>query len=198
MSAVVLDTRLDPAARREALRADVRRGLTATPKALPATWSYDARGSEPRARFLAGLAATLRPGDALLLGTDLVEDVARLEAAYDDARGVTAAFHKNVLAVIDRELDADLDPDAFDHVARWVPEHERTEMLLRSRRAQRAHVRALGLEVDLAEGEEIRTEVSSKFRRGGVEGELAAAGLRVRHRWEDPAGDVGVSLSVPG
>ena len=119
----------------------------------------------PRAQFLADLAATLAPGDALLLGTDLVKDVDRLVAAYDDAAGVTAAFNRNVLAVLDRELDADFDPDTFDHVAVWNADAEWIEMRLRSQRAQTVHVRALGLDVEFAAGEELRTEISAKFRR---------------------------------
>src|SRR5215218_8787282 len=134
---------------------------------------------EPRARFLSDLAATLAPGDALLLGTDLVKDAQRLVAAYDDAAGVTAAFNRNVLAVLDRELDADFDPDAFDHVALWDAEAEWVDMRLRAQRAQTVHVRALGLEVDFAAGEDLRTEISAKFRRARVEDELAAAGLEL-------------------
>jgi L-histidine N-alpha-methyltransferase len=149
----------------------------------------------PRAQFLADLAATLTPGDALLLGTDLVKDVDRLVAAYDDAAGVTAAFDRNVLSVLDRELDADFDPDAFEHVARWNREEEWIEMRLRSRRAQTVHLRALDLAVEFAAGEELRTEISAKFRREGVERELAAAGFRPAEWWTDPAGDFALSLS---
>jgi L-histidine N-alpha-methyltransferase len=151
----------------------------------------------PRGAFLADVAATLAPGDALLLGTDLVKDPARLVRAYDDAAGVTAEFNRNVLRVLARELDADVDPDSFDHVAVWDAEHEWIEMRLRSRRAQTVRVPALDLTVDFAEGEELRTEVSAKFRRDGVAAELAAAGLRLTEWWTDPAGDFGVSLSVP-
>jgi L-histidine N-alpha-methyltransferase len=150
---------------------------------------------EPRARFLADLAATLAPGDALLLGTDLVKDVDRLLAAYDDAAGVTAAFNRNVLSVIDRELDADFDPEAFDHVAVWDPHEEWIEMRLRSRRAQTVHVRALGLQVEFAASEDLRTEISAKFRRGRVEEELAVAGFRLAEWWTDPADDFALSLS---
>jgi L-histidine N-alpha-methyltransferase len=149
----------------------------------------------PRAQFLRDLAATLAPGDALLLGTDLVKDEDRLVAAYDDAAGVTAAFDKNVLHVLNRELDADFDPDAFDHVAVWDCDAEWIEMRLRARRAQTVHVRALGLEVRFADGEELRTEISAKFRREGVERELAAAGLHLAEWWTDPAADFALSLS---
>jgi L-histidine N-alpha-methyltransferase len=150
-----------------------------------------------RAGFLDELAATLHPGDALLLGTDLVKDPARLVRAYDDAAGVTAAFNRNLLAVLDRELDADFDPAAFDHVALWDAEHEWIEMRLRSRTDQVVRLAALDLTVRFAEGEDLRTELSAKFRREGVERELAAAGLRMTHWWTDPDGDFGVSLSVP-
>lgn len=150
----------------------------------------------PRAEFLAALARTLGPGDALLLGTDLVKDTERLVRAYDDAAGVTARFNLNVLAVVNRELDADFDLAAFEHVARWNAEEERIEMWLRARTAQRVHVGAVDLTVDFAAGEEMLTEVSSKFRPEGVEAELAAAGLRRTHWWTDPAGDFGLSLST--
>ena len=151
----------------------------------------------PRAAFLADLAATLGPEDSLLLGTDLVKDPGRLVRAYDDAAGVTAAFNRNVLSVLNRELDADFDPDAFEHVAVWDAENEWIEMRLRSRTDQRVRVAALDLEVPFAAGEEMRTEVSAKFRRDRVETELAAAGLRLTHWWTDPDGDFGVSLSRP-
>jgi L-histidine N-alpha-methyltransferase len=148
-----------------------------------------------RASFLAELAGALAPGDALLLGTDLVKDVDRLVAAYDDAGGVTAAFNRNVLSVIDRELDADFDPDAFEHVALWNADAEWIEMRLRALRKQTVHVHALGLQVEFAEGEELRTEISAKFRRAGVERELAAAGFDLAEWWTDPAGDFALSLS---
>jgi L-histidine N-alpha-methyltransferase len=151
----------------------------------------------PRAEFLAELAGSLRPGDSFLLGTDLVKDVGRLVRAYDDAAGVTAAFDRNVLAVLDRELKADFDLDTFDHVALWDAENEWIEMRLRSRVEQVVSVAALDLEVPFAVGEELRTEISAKFRRERVEAELAAAGLTMTHWWTDPEGDFGVSLSVP-
>jgi L-histidine Nalpha-methyltransferase len=150
----------------------------------------------PRARFLDALSDTLRPGDTLLLGTDLVKDVDRLVRAYDDAAGVTALFNKNVLAVVNRELDANFDLSEFEHVARWNAEAERIEMWLRAATSQRVHVGGLDLTVDFAAGEEMLTEVSSKFRADGVAAELAAAGLRRTHWWTDAAGDFGLSLSV--
>ncbi|MGC4996980.1 MULTISPECIES: L-histidine N(alpha)-methyltransferase [unclassified Streptomyces] len=149
-----------------------------------------------RSGFLATVRSLLAPGDALLLGTDLVKDEAVLVRAYDDASGVTAAFNKNVLSVVDRELGADFDPDAFDHVARWDPEREWIEMRLRSRTAQTVKVPALGLVVDFAAGEELRTEVSAKFRREGVAAELDKAGLELTHWWTDSEDRFALSLSV--
>src|SRR5271163_2863272 len=151
---------------------------------------------KPRAEFLATLAAVMRPGDSLLLGTDLVKDTDRLVRAYDDAAGVTARFNRNVLAVINRELDADFDVDAYLHVARWNTEEERIEMWLRADRAQRVHVGALDLTIDFAVGEEMLTEVSCKFRPDGVSSELANAGLRRIRWWTDSEGDFGLSLAV--
>jgi L-histidine N-alpha-methyltransferase len=151
----------------------------------------------PRARFLAELAATLGPGDSLLLGTDLVKDPARLVRAYDDAAGLTAAFNRNVLAVLDRELKADFDPQAFDHVALWDPEREWIEMRLRSSADQAVTIAGLGLTVQFAAGEEMRTEISAKFRPGGLAGELTVAGLELLELWTDPSGDFALSLSTP-
>jgi len=150
----------------------------------------------PRARFLSALSAVLAPGEHLLLGTDLVKDTGRLVRAYDDSAGVTAAFNRNVLAVINRELNADFDIDAFDHVARWNSAEERVEMWLRATAAQRVRIGALDLAVDFAAAEEMLTEVSCKFRQDGVASELAAAGLRRTHWWTDPAGDFGLSLAA--
>jgi L-histidine N-alpha-methyltransferase len=150
----------------------------------------------PRAEFLSALSDTLLPGDSLLLGTDLVKDTGRLVRAYDDAAGVTAQFNRNVLAVVNRELDADFDLAAFEHVARWNDDEERIEMWLRAAKAHTVRVAALDLTVDFAAGEEMLTEVSCKFRPEGVEAELAAAGLRRTHWWTDSAGDFGLSLSA--
>jgi L-histidine N-alpha-methyltransferase len=152
---------------------------------------------DERAVFLRRVRATLRPGDSFLLGTDLVKDPGVLVAAYDDAAGVTAAFNKNVLAVLNAELGADFDLDAFEHIARWDAEHEWIEMRLRSTSDQLARVRDLGLVVPFAAGEELRTEVSAKFRRAGVQAELAAAGLALSSWWTDEASQFGLSLSVP-
>ncbi|WP_369264468.1 L-histidine N(alpha)-methyltransferase [Streptomyces sp. R35] len=151
-----------------------------------------------RAAFLASVRALLSPGDALLLGTDLVKDESVLVAAYDDAAGVTAEFNKNVLAVVNRELGADFDPDTFDHVALWDTEQEWIEMRLRSRTAQTVKIHALDLAVDFADGEELRTEVSAKFREEGVRDELAVAGLELTHWWTDEEGRFALSLSMAG
>lgn len=150
----------------------------------------------PRAEFLSSVAATMQPGDTLLLGTDLVKDTERLVRAYDDSAGVTAQFNLNVLAVVNRELGADFDIASFAHVARWNPDEERIEMWLRARRAQRVHIPALDLSIDFADGEEMLTEVSCKFRPAGVEAELRAAGLTRTQWWTDEAGDFGLSLAV--
>jgi L-histidine N-alpha-methyltransferase len=150
-----------------------------------------------RAVFLRRVQAQLRPGDKFLLGTDLVKDPAVLVAAYDDSAGVTAAFNKNVLAVLNAELGADFDLDAFDHVALWDAEREWIEMRLRAASAQTVRVAGLGLTVEFAADEEMRTEVSAKFREAGVRTELAAAGLAVRSWWTDPGGQFGLSLAVP-
>jgi L-histidine N-alpha-methyltransferase len=152
---------------------------------------------DERAVFLRRVRAQLRPGDAFLLGTDLVKDPAVLVAAYDDSAGVTAAFNKNVLAVLNAELGADFDLDAFDHVALWDPEREWIEMRLRAASAQRVRVGELGLTVDFAAGEQMRTEVSAKFREAGVRAELAAADLSMRSWWTDEGGQFGLSLAVP-
>ena len=150
---------------------------------------------EQRAQFLDTLHGLLRTGEALLLGADLVKDPARLELAYNDSRGITAEFNRNVLNVINRELGGDFDPGRFTHVARWDAENEWIEMLLRSDVDQRVRVAAVELEVDFAAGEELRTEVSDKFRRSGLEKELASAGFDLAHWWEDPNGDFALSLS---
>ncbi|WP_329348358.1 L-histidine N(alpha)-methyltransferase [Streptomyces sp. NBC_01261] len=149
-----------------------------------------------RATFFAGLRSLLSPGDALLLGTDLVKDEQVLVRAYDDAAGVTAAFNKNVLTVVDRELGADFDADAFDHVALWDTDNEWIEMRLRSRTDQTVKIPALDLAVDFTAGEELRTEISAKFRKEGVRSELAATGLELAHWWTDREGRFALSLSV--
>ncbi|MFJ9123166.1 L-histidine N(alpha)-methyltransferase [Streptomyces sp. NPDC102340] len=150
---------------------------------------------DERSAFLTAVRGLLSPGDFFLLGTDLVKDEATLVAAYDDAAGVTAAFNKNVLSVMDRELGADFRPDAFEHVALWNAECEWIEMRLRSTTAQTVKIPALDLEVDFAAGEEVRTEVSAKFRQEGVKAELHDVGLELGHWWTDEEGRFALSLS---
>jgi L-histidine Nalpha-methyltransferase len=154
---------------------------------------------EPAARraFLAQVGAALRPGDTFLLGVDLVKDAGRLLDAYNDAAGVTAEFNRNVLLVVNRELDADFHVEEFEHVAVWDAEHEWIEMRLRAAREQQVTIRDLGLVVSFAAGEELRTEISAKFRRAGIEAELAAAGLRTLRFWTDRRGDFGLLLAEP-
>ena len=150
-----------------------------------------------RKRFFAELVSGFEPGDGLLLGTDLVKDVGRLEAAYDDSAGVTADFNRNVLHVVNARLGADFDPDRFQHVAFFDLDNEWIEMRLRSRATHTVTVPGCdGLEVSFEAGEEMRTEISAKFRRPGVESELAAVGLELTEWWTDSAGDFALSLSV--
>ncbi|WP_406319474.1 L-histidine N(alpha)-methyltransferase [Streptosporangium sp. NBC_01639] len=152
---------------------------------------------DPAARevFLKELRATLRPGDTFLLGADLVKDTGRLVAAYDDAAGVTAAFNRNVLRVVNRELDADFEPDAFEHVAIYDLRSDWIEMRLRATRAMDVRVDGLGLTVSFADGEEMRTEISAKFRPEGLRRELTAAGFTVLHHYTDPTGDFSLVLA---
>jgi L-histidine N-alpha-methyltransferase len=138
-----------------------------------------------RRRFLRAIADCLGPSGHLLLGTDLVKDVDVLEAAYDDAQGVTAEFNRNVLHVLNRELDADFPTDLFEHVAFYDAEHEWIEMRLRARRACDVHLRALDLDVSFARGEELRTEISAKFTHPRLEADLAAAGLELAEWFTD-------------
>ncbi|MEV4255010.1 L-histidine N(alpha)-methyltransferase [Spirillospora sp. NPDC049652] len=153
----------------------------------------------PAARigFLGGLRATMGPDDALLLGCDLVKDEERLVRAYDDSEGVTAEFDKNVLRVINRELDADFDPEAFEHRAVWNASDEWIEMRLRSVRDQTVRIGGLDLTCEFAAGEEMRTEISAKFRRDRLAAELGTAGLRLAEFWTDEAGDFSLCLARP-
>ncbi len=135
-----------------------------------------------RRGLLRKIGALMGPDDRLLLGTDLVKDPRVIEAAYDDSEGVTAEFNRNVLHVINRELGADFSPEAFDHVAFFDRKHEWVEMRLRARRPCSVLIAELGLRVDFAAGEELRTEISAKFTRAGLEADFAAAGLAL-DRW---------------
>jgi L-histidine N-alpha-methyltransferase len=149
-----------------------------------------------RARFLFDVDAILDHDDHFLLGTDLVKDPARLVAAYDDAAGVTAAFNRNALVVMNRELGADFDPDAYDHVADWDDAEAWIEMRLVARTKQIVRVKALDdLAVRFAPGDWLRTEISAKFTAEGVEDELWQAGLVVDEQWTDDAGDFLLTLA---
>jgi L-histidine N-alpha-methyltransferase len=151
---------------------------------------------EERAAFLGALADTLEPGDSVLLGTDLVKNADRLISAYDDSQGVTAAFVTNCLRVVNRELGADFDLDAFSYVPFWDPHMERMDLRVRAEMPQRVTIPGAGLSFDLASGEEIRVEISTKFRLEGIAAELVAAGFTVAEAWTDHAGDFALTLAV--
>ena len=148
-----------------------------------------------RRRLLREIGGLLGPRDRLLLGTDLVKDQAVLEAAYDDSDGVTAEFNRNVLHVINRELDADFVPEAFEHIAFFDRRHEWVEMRLRARRPCTVLVAGVGLRVEFAAGEELRTEISAKFTRARVEADLEAAGLGLERWYTDSDGLFALSLA---
>ncbi len=150
-----------------------------------------------RRSLLRDTAALLDPADHFLLGTDLVKDPAIIEAAYDDAQGVTAEFNRNVLHVMNRELGADFDPDAFDHVAFFDRRREWVEMRLRAQRPMTVRVADLDLQVEFAAGEELRTEISAKFTRERIERDFAAAGLELRGWYSDPEELFAVTLAGP-
>ena len=151
---------------------------------------------EGRRELLTQMAALLRPEtDFLLVGTDLVKDRSTLVAAYDDSQGVTAEFNRNVLRVINRELGADFEPQAFEHVALWNADEEWIEMRLRATRPMTVRIESLDMDVDFAEGEEIRTEISAKFTPERLEADLAAAGLEATRVFHDPDRLFALSLS---
>ena len=150
-----------------------------------------------RQGFLERVATLLGPSDHLLLGTDLIKDRARLEAAYDDSAGVTAEFNKNVLAVLNGQLDADFDLDTFEHVARYDAEAERMDIRLRSLADQEVRIEDLDLDVAFTAGEEMRTEISTKFTRERLESVYAGAGLELRGWFTDEDGDYALSLAAP-
>jgi dimethylhistidine N-methyltransferase/ergothioneine biosynthesis protein EgtC len=150
-----------------------------------------------RREFYTAVRGAMDGGDAFLLGADLVKDEDVLVRAYDDAQGVTAAFNKNVLLVLNREMEADFDPDAFDHKAVWNTREERIEMWLRSQVAQTVKIRALDLSIEFERGEEMRTEISVKFHREALIAELAESGFSVREWWTDAAGRFALLLAVP-
>ncbi|HYC81891.1 MAG TPA: L-histidine N(alpha)-methyltransferase [Solirubrobacterales bacterium] len=151
----------------------------------------------PRRDFLARIRALLDPGDHLLLGTDLIKDRARLELAYDDPAGVTAEFNKNVLHVLNRELDGDFDLDCFEHVARFDEREERMDIRLRSLCDQEVRLAGIDLVTHFAVGEEMRTEISTKFSRPRLEAVYADAGLELVGWFTDEAEDYALSLARP-
>jgi L-histidine N-alpha-methyltransferase len=141
---------------------------------------------EARARFLADVRELLGDdGGSLLLGTDLVKSPHVLVPAYADAEGVTADFNRNVLRVLNTELGADFDVMAFEHVAVWRPEEEWIEMRLRASRSMLVRLPGVDMDVYFHEGEELRTEISAKFRLEGVVEEVEAAGFSAVGQWTD-------------
>ncbi len=152
---------------------------------------------EPRTRFLERLRSFMGEGDWLLVGTDLVKDPAVVEAAYNDSEGVTAQFNLNLLSILNRELGADFDPAAFEHVAFFDQANSWIEMRLRAIRAQRVRFAGAGLEASFEAGEELRTEISSKFTLEALSKELAVAGLGIEQFFTDPAGLFGLTLAAP-
>jgi L-histidine Nalpha-methyltransferase len=148
--------------------------------------------------FLARVAGLLEAGDAFLLGVDLVKDKRVLEAAYDDAQGVTALFNRNILQVMNDRLGADFDPEAFDHVAFYDERNAWIEMRLRARRAQTVRIPGAGVELRLAPGSEIRTEISCKYSRDTLEAKLPGTGLRLRRWHTDEQDRFALALLAPG
>jgi L-histidine N-alpha-methyltransferase len=152
---------------------------------------------EQRKRFFEAVATALGREDALLVGIDLVKDAARIEAAYNDSRGVTEAFVRNALTAVNTELAATFDQHRFVYQARWDPGHEWMDIGLRAREAHTVSIEGLELEVSFQEGEPLRVEVSSKFRREQFEREATQARLRVESWWTDRAADFAVALVIP-
>lgn len=151
---------------------------------------------EERAAFLGALADVLEPGDSLLLGTDLVKSPDRLIAAYNDERGVTAEFVLNSLRVLNRELGADFDLDGFSYVPFWDAHMERMDLRLRAEMPQRVSIPGADMVIELSSGEEIRVEISTKFRISKIAAELENAGFGVTRVWTDEAGDFALTLAT--
>jgi L-histidine N-alpha-methyltransferase len=150
-----------------------------------------------RARFLFDLNCSMSSDDSLLLGADLVKDRRRLVAAYDDAAGVTAAFNKNVLHVLNAQLGGNFDPDLFAHVALWNEEEQWIEMRLQAEEAAEVTLEDAGISVNLAKGEEILTEISAKFTPARIEEELGAAGFVIDGMWGAEEGEFLLTLAHP-
>jgi L-histidine N-alpha-methyltransferase len=205
----------------EAARERIEReipGVTVAPRVMDYVHGLDLNGEEPgerrlvlyigssignfdpedAARLLAGVRAALRSGDSLLLGVDLAKDVPTLLAAYDDAAGVTAEFNLNLLARLNRELDANFNLRTFRHKAVWDAVHSRIEMYLESLSAQKVNLRSLGLKIDFAPGERIHTENSYKYVPGQAERMLENAGFEPAGCWSDAKGWFSVCLGRAG
>lgn len=148
-----------------------------------------------RALLLDQLAGSLKPGDSFLLGVDLVKDVDVIEAAYNDPAGISAAFNLNILRVLNRRLEGNFNVAQFEHVAKFDSTRELMSMWLRSTTHQSAYLRAIDLRVDFEEGELLHTEISSKFRKEGIEGELRQSGFEPSRWWTDAHGNFALSLS---
>lgn len=153
--------------------------------------------AQQRQDFYANLHAALTPDDVLLLGIDLVKDPSVLIPAYDDMRGVTADFSMNLLQVLNRELGADFDPDSFGYVAEWNPEEERIEMGLRSRAAQTVTIPDLDVSMKFSVHQDLRTEISTKFREDKMAAEFAQGGFAISHWWTDDADRCAVLVATP-
>ena len=152
---------------------------------------------DERVAFLAKIRALMLPVDRLIVGTDLVKDRSILEAAYNDSEGVTAEFNRNMLRVLNEGLKADFEPEAFEHVAFFDEANSWIEMRLRANGAQRVRIEGADLEVTFADGEEVRTEISSKFTVEAVDRELDEAGLRLERFFTDEGGLFGLALAAP-
>ncbi len=181
---------------------DFRDGILKLPSRGRRLWAFlgSTIGNFPpddRSSLLGEFRTAMGADDYFLLGTDLVKSPRRLVAAYDDSEGVTAAFNRNVLRVLDRELAATFDPDGFDHRAVWDADHSWIEMRLQSRTRQLVEIRELDLTLELDEGEEILTEISCKFEPTHLRSELLAAGLAPVRSWFDEGGDFLVTLAEP-
>jgi L-histidine Nalpha-methyltransferase len=174
-------------------------GYPATGAALVVSLGATFGGMYPaqRAAYLTAVRARLSAGDALLLGCGLVKDPSVLLTAYEDRLGLTAALNKNILTVLNARLGADFDRDAFDHVAEWVPGAGRIELRLRAAARQQVLIPGSGPTASFAAHEEVCTEIATRFRRDGLEAELAAADLAMRAWWTDPDESFAISLAVP-
>jgi L-histidine Nalpha-methyltransferase len=155
-------------------------------------------GPDAARELLERVRGGMRPGDLFLLGVDLVKSPAVLNAAYNDAAGVTAEFNRNVLRVINERLDADFDLDAFEHYAFYDPREEQIEMHLASTRDQTVTIGALGQQVSFYRGETVRTEISRKFTRASATSMLEGAGFDVAEWHTDDKELFGLALATMG